>query len=98
ISTSNEELDKPSEYFLDQNYPNPFNPSTQIRFGLANSETVTVEVFNVTGQRVKRINMGHLTSGTHELRLDMSNLAGGLYIYRVSTPNFRASKSLILFK
>ena len=54
IVTAIEELNEtiPTAYKLSQNYPNPFNPTTQINFQIPKADKVTLEIFNVIGQRV----------------------------------------------
>ena len=42
----------PKEFQLTQNYPNPFNPATQIEFGVPKESRVTLEVYNLLGQKV----------------------------------------------
>jgi len=102
IPTSNEELgaDKPMKISLDQNYPNPFNPTTKINFTLPSASKVTLEVFNVLGQKVATlINNKALNSGAHSHAFDASNLSSGLYIYRLNVgSSFTSSKKMMLIK
>ena len=67
---------------LHQAYPNPFNPQTTIRYDLNRSATVTLEVFNVLGQRVTLLVHGGKVPGSYEAVLDGSGLASGAYLYR----------------
>jgi hypothetical protein len=89
----------PLEYSLDQNYPNPFNPSTNIQFSLAATSNVTLEVYNMLGQKVATLLQGQkMNAGNHTQVFDASRLASGMYVYRISTPNFVQSRSMMLIK
>lgn len=101
VATSAEDVQPstPYEFALDQNYPNPFNPSTNIQFSLRNATSVTIEVFNMLGQRVATLaNSEMMSAGVHSISFDASNLASGLYLYRLSTPEFVGSKKMMLIK
>jgi len=83
--------DRVEGFNLLQNYPNPFNPTTALRFELNQTERVTLEVFNVLGQRVAVLIDGQqLTAGTHQTMFDASGLSSGIYMYRLSTANGQA--------
>jgi hypothetical protein len=87
------------DYTLDQNYPNPFNPSTTIQFSLAAAENVTLEVYNMLGQKVATLLQGErMAAGNHMQKFDASSLASGMYVYRISTPNFVQSRTMMLIK
>ncbi len=74
----------PEVYSLSQNYPNPFNPTTTMQFALPKSADVTLEVFNLIGQRVERLVSGFKEAGTYTLQFDASHLPSGVYFYRLS--------------
>ena len=80
----------PLRYELSQNYPNPFNPATIIRYALPHGGTVKLEVFDLVGRRVALLSDGLLPAGYHQKILTNSNLASGIYFYRLTPGNFCA--------
>ena len=91
--------DMPQQISLNQNYPNPFNPSTIISYELPNSERVTLEVFNVYGQLIQTlVSDQQMNAGAHQVQFDASNLASGLYIYRLTAGEFTQSARMTLIK
>ena len=88
----------PTEYSLSQNYPNPFNPSTTIQFALPKDSHVLLEVYNVIGQKVMTLLNEVRPAGYHQVRLDGTNLASGVYLYRLATANKTFMKKFILMK
>jgi len=88
----------PVEFELKQNFPNPFNPSTQITFALPNASDVTLEVFNVVGQKVGTLVNTRMNAGYHTVNFDASSLASGIYIYRIKAGNFVQVKNMTLIK
>ena len=78
----------PRVYELNQNYPNPFNPSTTIRYALPFNSDLSIEIFNVLGQRVRVLVSDNKVPGYYETRWDGSNdfgnaVASGIYVYRM---------------
>lgn len=70
---------------VENNYPNPFNPSTNIKFTLPRSAKVTVEVFNVLGEKVlDLINGKEFSEGSHIVPFNAGKLPSGPYIYRIT--------------
>ncbi|MBK7141929.1 MAG: PD40 domain-containing protein [bacterium] len=88
----------PVEFGLSQNYPNPFNPSTEISYSLPTAAYVTLEVYNLTGQRVAILVNSDQASGTHTVRWDASQYASGVYMYRLTTGEFTETKKMLLIK
>lgn len=85
-------------YQLLQNYPNPFNPSTQISYVLKNSGMVSVKVYDILGREVATLVNEEQTSGLHTLNFDASNLASGMYIYKIDAGSFHSSKKMLFLK
>ena len=88
----------PEGYELGQNFPNPFNPTTSINFSVPVSGDLTLEVFNILGQRVALLASGYHASGTHTVHFDASQLASGVYVYRMTTGNHTAVRKMMLIK
>jgi len=87
----------PLRYQLDQNYPNPFNPSTTIRYALSLRSHVTLSVYNTLGQLVSTLVSGEEEPGYHEVRFDGSNVASGVYFYRLQAGGYvRTMRMLVL--
>lgn len=87
-----------NEYELFQNFPNPFNPSTVIKFNLPEKADVSLEVFNILGERVDNLINKNLAAGKHEIQFDGKELTSGVYFYKISTENFVEIKKMILTK
>ena len=83
---------------LEQNYPNPFNPSTTISFELSQREKVRLEVYNALGERVATLVDGFVNAGSHDITFDASNLASGIYFYKLTAGNFTDVKKMVLMK
>lgn len=92
------------DYALAQNYPNPFNPSTTIRFTvptLAPQSELTI--FDIAGQAVWSKTLTNVETGTHEVEWNGTSsngekVASGMYIYRLRSGNFSASKRMLMLK
>lgn len=93
----------PARFALEQNQPNPFNPTTTITFALPKATDVSLEVFNVLGQRVRTLLSEHLAAGFHNVVFDGRDgrgeeLASGVYLYRIKTDTHTDSRKMILMK
>ena len=88
----------PSDYALGQNYPNPFNPVTTISFSLPVASHVSLEVYNVMGQRVTTVADGFYEAGVHACEWDGSAVASGVYFYRIETDAYTETKKMMLLK
>ncbi|HXV13986.1 MAG TPA: T9SS type A sorting domain-containing protein, partial [Candidatus Krumholzibacteria bacterium] len=89
---------------LEQNYPNPFNPATTIAFSLAEHGRVRVDVFTVSGQRVKTLVDEERGAGSYtDVRWDGTDAGGrpaasGVYFYRLVAGDFSQTRKMVLLK
>jgi hypothetical protein len=99
-ATHTEDLDYglPSAFTIIPNYPNPFNPSTQLRFELNQPAATQITVYNMLGQQVKVMNLGNLTTGTHEVTFNAASLSSGIYLYTIQSGNAVRSGRMTLLK
>ncbi len=93
-----EDSQVPDSFTLSQNYPNPFNPTTQIRYTVPRQEKVSLKVYNILGELVSTlVNEVHFP-GTYQVTFDGSNLASGVYFYRLEGNNYLETKTFTLIK
>jgi hypothetical protein len=88
----------PMENKLSVNYPNPFNPSTNIRFDLSESKTVSLVVYDINGHKVESLVQGKLNAGSYEIKWNASKHPSGVYFYRINAGHYSETKKMILIK
>lgn len=88
----------PSAFTVSQNTPNPFNPSTSINFTLAKAGKVTVEIFNVSGQKVETLVNSTMNAGAHSVNWNASRQSAGIYFYTVKSDNASKTMKMTLLK
>ena len=96
--TDREGTTEVKSYTLEQNYPNPFNPTTNVSFTLPAASDVKLTVYNILGQQVTQLVNQRMSAGKHSVEFDASNLASGIYIYRIEAGTFIQNKQMMLIK
>jgi hypothetical protein len=101
--TGTEDPPVPLQFSLAQNYPNPFNPSTNIEFSLANGGHVTLEIYNLLGQRIAVLADGDYNAGIYTARWNGDFMNGtpapsGIYFYKIAAPGYTDTKKMTLLK
>ena len=94
----NEYINHVDNFILFSAYPNPFNPATTIEFSLPRTSEVTLKVFNLLGEEVATLLSASLLSGSHSIKWNASNLASGVYLYRLQAGNFVEIRKMILMR
>ena len=92
------DINAPGEFMLNQNYPNPFNPTTTIQYAIPKSEHVTLKVYDEIGREVASLVDENKEAGRYNITFNGSNLASGIYFYRLQAGKFSSIKKLILLK
>jgi len=94
----------PTEFVVGQNYPNPFNPTTSIKFGLPKAAPVTLEIYNVLGEKVRTLLNGTVMSASfHNVSWDGKNdngssVTSGMYLYRITSDKNVQTMKMMLMK
>ncbi|MDD5362568.1 MAG: T9SS type A sorting domain-containing protein [Ignavibacteria bacterium] len=92
----------PHNFVLKQNYPNPSNPVSKIDFELPSDSYVKIEIFDLTGRLITKLEDGKRSAGYHSVKFDGSNLSSGIYYYRLNAQsgndNFIKTYKLVLIK
>jgi len=93
----------PLEFVLEQNYPNPFNPSTSIAYAVPVKSNVTLEVYNLIGQKIVTLVEGQVEAGKHTAQFNASSMSSGIYLFKLTAvgengSQFSSSKKMTLLK
>ncbi|MFO8028834.1 MAG: T9SS type A sorting domain-containing protein [Cyclonatronaceae bacterium] len=96
--TSVDDSDLPQRFALEQNYPNPFNPTTQIRYDVPNQSHVRIMIYDVLGRQVQMLVNEEMSPGRHNVDFDATQLASGVYIYRMEAGPFVQTRKMMLVK
>ena len=92
------EVGVPDQYGLSQNYPNPFNPTTKINYSVPVDGFVSISIFNILGEKVTTLVNANVKAGNYELTFDATNLASGMYLYRMESGDFVSIKKMMILK
>jgi hypothetical protein len=88
----------PTSFALGQNYPNPFNPTTVINYQLPVTGSVSLKVYDVIGREVATLVNEQKDAGNYQVTFNASNLASGMYFYRLQAGSYTSVKKLVLMK
>lgn len=103
ITTIKPNSEQAYSYQLFQNYPNPFNPTSTIPFDLAKESTVSLQIYNITGQLVRTLISDILSEGSFHYEWDAKDdfgnkVTSGVYLYRIKVADFVETRRMILLK
>jgi len=96
ITTVEDEINY--EFSLEQNYPNPFNPITTIKYSIAEENKVGLKIYDILGSEIKTLVNETKAPGNYEVELNGSNLASGIYFYKLEAGINISIKKLTLLK
>jgi flagellar hook assembly protein FlgD len=88
---------------LNNAYPNPFNPNTTISYSMADAGNARIDIYNLRGQILRSFERDHANAGNYSFNWDGKDASGnfvgsGIYLYRMTSGNYSATKKLILSK
>jgi len=88
----------PKSTSLEQNFPNPFNPVTTIEFSIPRSGDVSLIIYSINGQEVKRLIESEMSVGRFAVLWNASNVSSGIYFYRLTAGDFVLTRKMVLLK
>ncbi len=88
----------PFVMYIRQNSPNPFNGESVISFILSAPGQVTLEVYNVLGQKVLERDHGRMEAGSHAVTLSSGGLSSGVYFYRFHGAPVSQTRRLMILR
>lgn len=78
-------------------YPNPFNQNIMVKYQLPNAAYVSISVYNIKGQLVKRLIENRYNDEGHNfINWDAASFPNGTYIIRIESGNFSTSQRITL--
>lgn len=91
------------EFKLYQNYPNPFNPETVLRYDLPQREVVVLEIYDISGRKIRTLVNKSMEAGSHQVVWNSSDEFGnqvstGMYFYRIKAGSFQDIKKMVLLR
>lgn len=98
VPTNVNSTEFPENYYLLNSYPNPFNPSTKIQFQIPVQSDVTISLHNILGEEISTLYSGTTEAGMHEVSLNGSNLASGIYLVRMDAGSVMKTIKITLLK
>ncbi len=103
FTDNNNHVEIPKVTKLNKNYPNPFNPETTISYSVKNAGPVSINIFNIKGQKIRTLVNEDKAAGNYKVvwkGLDNNNkkVASGIYFYRMKSGNYTSTKKMILMK
>ena len=93
-----EENSLPTVYSLYNNYPNPFNPATTIKYDIPEQSYVTIKIYNIVGEEVVTLLNEEQNAGRYQIQWNATQLASGVYFYRIQAGQFSDTKKMIMMK
>lgn len=81
-----------------QNFPNPFNGTSTAEFWISERAPTSVRVYNLTGQEVLRLIDDELSAGFHSVSFSSSELASGIYFYRITAQGYTQTKKIVVIR
>lgn len=88
----------PTEFSLEQNYPNPFNGTTKFYYALTIKTRITIQLYNILGERVKTLLDSEKEPGAYFLTVDAASLPSGIYFYQLRAGDFVETKKMVLLR
>ena len=103
VLSAGEPVALPKKIVLSQAYPNPFNPVTTISYRLLKADYITIDIYDMIGNKVRTLVSQAQNAGTKSYQWNATNdlgqsVSAGMYIYTIQAGEFRQTKKMVLLK
>ncbi len=98
VGIDDDNMTIPDDIGLSQNYPNPFNAKTSIRFELTKQSQITLDIYDVLGNKITTLANDIYPAGNHNISFDAFRYASGIYFYKLDTGDYTETKKMLLIK
>ncbi|KAA0259953.1 MAG: T9SS C-terminal target domain-containing protein, partial [Chlorobiota bacterium] len=88
----------PDRFALAQNYPNPFNPSTTIKYAIEKPGFVSLRIYDMLGREVANLVNQDQSAGVYTVKFDATQLASGIYFYKLESGSNSLINKMMLVK
>jgi hypothetical protein len=92
------ETELPAKFSMTTAFPNPVRSVGILRFAVPQRSPVSIELYDVSGRRVRTLVKGPVDAGVHEVELTSEGLASGIYFCRMKAERFKQTRRLVLLK
>jgi hypothetical protein len=98
ISIKDNSIPEPKNFMLMQNFPNPFNVQTTIKYALPQASPITIDIYDILGQKVETLVNRVQRAGYHNVRWNADDVVSGIYFYRIEAEGFAETRRMLLLK
>jgi type IX secretion system substrate protein len=88
----------PESFDISQNYPNPFNPATTVKYQIPKAAYVSLKLYDALGRETAVLFEGEQPAGYYRVVIDGTNLASGLYFFKIISGDFSKVIKMNLIK
>jgi len=79
-----------------KNYPNPFTDYTTLQFNIEQSSEVTIDIYDIMGRSVSKLNVGTFNPGLNNVIIHKGNMSKGIYILKMEAGSQYGTKKIVI--
>ena len=94
----NQETLIPASFVINTLYPNPFNPVITLDIDIHQSGVLSIEVYDISGHFIAKINRGHVNTGNQSFQWSGNNSSSGMYFFKITDGDIVQIRKAVLLK
>lgn len=98
VGINNQSVNIPEYFQIEKIYPNPFNPVTKIKFSISKQTSLTINIYNIKGEKLETLIRKLYSPGKYEVDWNAHSFSSGIYFvtFSVNDKFFEAKKVLLV--